>query len=77
MNRPTNPPPSIPGLAESDAASSQGLSGRGELCFLNLAVNRLALADYTVFVRKNCVPAFLLRHIPRQQIETLAIRMHI
>jgi len=44
---------------------------------LNLAINRLALADYTVFVRKNCIPAFLVRHVYQQQIETLAIRMHI
>ena len=44
---------------------------------LNLAVNGLALADDTVFVSKNCVPAFLVRHIRQQQIVALAIRMYI
>src|SRR5215472_13093425 len=45
--------------------------------FSKPAVNRLALADDTVFVGKNCVPAFRVRHIRQEQIVTLAIRIHI
>jgi hypothetical protein len=47
------------------------------MSFLNVAVNRFALPNDTVFVRDRRIPALFVRHVSQQHFVALAVSVHV